>query len=310
MKILVTGGAGFIGSHVVDAYIKAGHDVVVVDNLTTGSYGNINPKARLYLLDVRSSEIEKVFALEQPDVVNHHAAQKSVPKSVQNPILDAELNVIGLLALLENCIRSGVKRFIFSSSGGALASDASRIPTTETDVPQLMSPYAITKFTGEKYLSFYAHNYGLTYVALRYANVYGPRQVPEGECGVVAIFMENIINSRPSMLMAYDDMPKGCSRDYVYVEDIARANALALSRGDNLVLNIGSGKELYIADAYENIARIAESDLPLVRTGQRPGDIRRSAIDSTSAHTILGWYPETAFKEGIKQTYEHMAHRS
>jgi len=303
MKIMVTGGAGFIGSTVVDAYIAAGHDVVVVDNLDSGRIENLNPKAKFYLMDVRSPELRKVFELEQIEVINHHAAQKSVPHSVADPVLDAQINILGILNLLELAVEFGVKRVIFSSTGGALLGDADVIPTPEDAPVHTISPYAITKFTSEKYLEFYRLTHGLTYVVLRYANVYGPRQIAEGECGVTPIFLENLLNNRPSRLFAYADMPDGCTRDYVYVGDVARANVLALEKGDNLIFNIGTGQEVSTRQVYRLLQEATgKYDVPLIPAGERVGDLRRSALDITRAREVLGWEPQVDFLTGLKET--------
>ncbi|MGB8956001.1 MAG: NAD-dependent epimerase/dehydratase family protein [Tumebacillaceae bacterium] len=302
MKIIVTGGAGFIGSQVTDAYIAAGHEVIVVDDLSTGKRENLNPQAKFYQLDISAPELEEVFRTERPDVVNHHAAQKSVPKSVEDPVLDASINVIGLLNVLNLCVKYEVKRFIGVSSGGALAGENAPIPTKETDEPSLISPYAISKYVGEKYLNFYSLTHGLTYVGLRYANVYGPRQVAEGECGVIPIFMDNLLADQPSSLFAYADMPRGTTRDYVHVTDIARANVLALTKGDNEVLNIGAGVELYIEDIYYEVEKAFGKQIPLIRKSERVGDIKRSALDASKAKALLGWEPQIGLEEGLKHT--------
>lgn len=306
LKILVTGGAGFIGSNVVDAYINEGHDVVIVDNLSSGKTGNMNPKATFYQVDIRSDELDHVFETEKPDVVNHHAAQKSVPDSVKDPIHDADINVMGLLNVLERSIQHGVEKVIFVSSGGALAGDADVIPTDETSLPEMISPYAISKYVSEKYLHFYAVTHDLKYTVLRYANVYGPRQIADGECGVVPIFFDNYFANRPSQLFAYADMPKGTTRDYVYVEDVARANVLALTKGKNVVLNIGSGIERYIADIYHDMQAVIGHDLPLHRQSERVGDVRRSCLDCTRAQDVLGWEAEVDFKAGIRKLYDYL----
>ncbi|EPZ43060.1 NAD-dependent epimerase/dehydratase family protein [Alicyclobacillus acidoterrestris] len=309
MKILVTGGAGFIGSHVVNAYIEAGHEVVVIDNLSSGSKDRIHPKAKFYFMDIRSASLPQVFTLEKPDVVNHHAAQKSVPKSVEDPRLDADYNVTGLLNLLECCRHHDVKKFIFISSGGALAGDAPMIPTDESVNPVMISPYAIHKYVGEKYLHFYRVTYNLRYTVLRYANVYGPNQIADGECGVIPIFMNNILADQPSTLFAYADEPRGTTRDYVYVKDVAEANVLALTAADDEILNIGSGDGIHTADVYHLIARIAGSNAPLHRAPERVGDVRRSVLDCTRAKQVLGWQPRTSLETGIQTTLDWLRSR-
>jgi UDP-glucose 4-epimerase len=284
--------------------------VVIVDDLSTGKIENINPEAKLYLMDIRSAELKKVFELEKPDIVNHHAAQKSVPESVKNPKHDADINIMGLLNLLELCVEYKVKKFIYVSSGGALAGDADIIPTDEAYIPKMISPYAITKYTGEKYLYFYSAIYGLEYTVLRYANVYGPRQTYDGECGVIPIFMNNILHNKPSRLNTYSDMPKGTTRDYIYVEDVCSANISALTKGENKIFNIGTGNELYIADIYDIIQKTAGSDLPLLIERERPGDVRRSALNSQKANDILKWRPEVSLKDGIQKTLKfYEAHK-
>jgi UDP-glucose 4-epimerase len=305
MKVLITGGAGFIGSNIADSYIQAGHEVVVVDNLSSGHLHNIHSKAKLYLMDIRSQELDKVFEIEKPDIVNHHAAQKSVPKSVEDPMMDADINILGFLNILNLCVKYAVHKVIYVSSGGALAGDAAEMPTTESYPPIMVSPYAITKLTGEKYLHFYNVTHGLQYTVLRYSNVYGPRQVPEGECGVVPIFMENAVHNKPSALFAYPDMPRGTTRDYVYVDDVCHANVQALTMGHNEIINIGSGNELYIEDIYNCILKVLGKDLPLIRERERTGDVRRSVLDISKAKNLLGWAPKVDLEEGIERTYKH-----
>ncbi len=309
MKILVTGGAGFIGSHVADRYISEGHRVAVVDNLSSGSLSNVNPKARFYLMDIRSNDLEKVFEIERPDVVNHHAAQISIPASVEDPLLDADINVMGFIRLLNLCVEYRVKKIIFISSGGALCGDADKIPTDEDYEPLMISPYAINKYLSEKYLHFYQVTHGLKYTVLRYANVYGPRQIAKGECGAVPIFMENLIKGRPSRLFAYGDMPKGTIRDYVFVGDVCRANLLALDRGDNRSYNIGSGEGIYIEDLYHLMEEVAGKRLPLERCGERIGDVRRSVLDISRARKELGWEPETDLRRGLEITFQYCLKR-
>ena len=310
MKILVTGGAGFIGSNVVDGYIQEGHKVVVVDNLYTGKKANINPKAKFYPLDIRSREIDSLMEKERPDALNHHAAQISVPVSVADPVLDAEINIKGLLNLLEKAIEYDVKKIIFISSGGAIYGEASQYPTSEEYPPTPLSPYAVSKFSSEYYLNYYHHQYGLDYTILRYANIYGPRQIPHGEAGVVSIFMDNLLKRIPSTLNHFPENQDGMIRDYCYVGDVVKANIKALTKGSGEFFNIGTGRgtktlELY-RTVYEAIRKIRpetpEALATLDRQKARPGDIRRSCLVVEKARNGLGWIPETDLKEGIRLT--------
>jgi len=306
LKILVTGGAGFIGSHVVDGYIKAGHDVVVVDNLFTGKRENINPEAKFYEIDIRSKGLEKIFEREKPLIVNHHAAQISVPVSVENPIFDAEVNIFGLINILQACVKYGVKKIIFASSGGAIYGEAQEYPTSEKYPPLPLSPYAITKLTSEYYLEFYRHQYGLNYTILRYANIYGPRQIPKGEAGVVAIFIENLLSGRPSVIYHFPDEPDGMARDYCYVEDVVKANILVLKNGSNEIFNIGSGKPTRTRELYKRLYDLVNNSNPSLRTPvpapPRPGDIKRSCLNIDKAKRMLGWTPDVSLEEGLKKT--------
>ncbi|SUA96339.1 NAD-dependent epimerase/dehydratase [Paenibacillus thiaminolyticus] len=305
MKIMVIGGAGFIGSNIVDTYVENGHEVVVVDNLSSGKLSNINKNARFYNKDIRNKDIINIIKSERPDVINHHAAQKSVPASVKNPTLDAEINILGLLNILNASIQAEVKKIIFASSGGALSGDNSIIPTSEVTVPILMSPYSITKFMGEKYIQYFSDAYGISYTILRYANVYGKRQTSDGECGVIPIFIENIINGRPSYLFTYHDMPGGTTRDYVYVSDVSSVNNIVLNKGDNQIYNIGLGTEIGVATIYELLQELTNTNLPLVRRDERAGDIRRSSLCPKKANKQLGWEPKIDLYEGLKITLSH-----
>ncbi|HEB75671.1 MAG TPA: NAD-dependent epimerase/dehydratase family protein [Nitrospirae bacterium] len=310
MKILVTGGAGFIGSNVVDGYIREGHEVVVVDNLYTGRTENLNPRARFYLLDVRSEELGKVFEIERPDVVNHHAAQMSVPASVEDPAFDADVNIMGLINLLQSSVAYGTRKFIFISSGGAIYGEKDQLPISETDEPMPLSPYAVTKLTSEGYLRFYRHHYGLDYTVLRYANIYGPRQVPHAEAGVVAIFIDTLRRGEVPVIYHYPEEPDGMTRDYCYVEDVVRANLLALDRGSGEALNIGTSQETTTGELYRTILGLMRSrgyakdalfDTPK-KGAARSGDLRRSALDIEKAREVLGWRPEYDLKRGLEET--------
>ncbi len=311
MKILVTGGAGFIASNVVDAYVAEGHDVVVVDNLFTGKRDNVNPKVRFYLLDIRSLEIKKLLELEKPDIVNHHAAQISVPASVEDPVFDADVNVKGFLNVLEAARANSVKKVIFISSGGAIYGEAEEYPTTELYAPRPLSPYAITKSVSEKYLEFYGNHYGLNYTVLRYANIYGPRQIPHGEAGVVAIFMDRLLSGKPCAVNHFKEEPGGMTRDYCFVGDVVRANIMALTKGDKGAFNIGTGIATRTEDLfnliYDSIVRRTPVSAALRKPGKieaRPGDLKRSCLNADRAKAVLGWQPMVDLKEGIEKTLE------
>jgi len=311
MKILVTGGAGFIGSNVVDAYIDAGHDVVVVDNLYYGKMENLNPRARFYLMDVRSAEISRLFEIEKPDVVNHHAAQLLVSASVEDPLFDADVNVKGFINVLEAARANGTKKVIFISSGGAIYGEAEEYPTTERCRPVPLSPYAITKLVSENYLAFYNHQYGLDYTVLRYANIFGPRQIPHGEGGVVAIFMDRLLGGKKCTLFHFDEEPRGMTRDYCYVGDVARANLLALDRGSKDAFNIGTGEVTHTEDLFRSIHSIMNEKTDLApgldvfeRAKARAGDLKRSCLDASKAKEVLGWAPEFDLVGGLERTIQ------
>jgi UDP-glucose 4-epimerase len=312
MKILVTGGAGFIGSNVVDGYIEKGHSVVVVDNLFTGKKENINPAATFYEVDIRSQEIETIIIKERPEVINHHAAQISVPASVEDPCFDADVNVKGLLNILEASRKNGVRKIVFISSGGAIYGEAEQYPTTENYSPKPLSPYAIAKLVSEYYLSYYYHQWDLTYTILRYANIYGPRQIPHGEAGVVAIFMTHLMNNQTCTLYHFQNEPSGMIRDYCFVGDVVKANLLALDQGENDVFNIGTEEGTTTLDLFQIIFKevkrvktgLADSLQEPKREVARPGDIARSCLIVEKAKNILGWRPETSLEEGVKGTLE------
>jgi UDP-glucose 4-epimerase len=305
MKILVTGGAGFIGSHIVDAYLDAGYEVLVIDNLSTGDLNNLNPKAKFFELDIRDKKVADIFAKERPDIVNHHAAQISVTVSTQKPIFDADINILGSLNIFTNSAKYGVQKIIFASTGGAIYGDADEYPTTENYVPMPVSPYAIAKFSVEKYLHYYFYQFGLKYLVLRYANVYGPRQIPHGEAGVVSIFIENLLQNKESNLYAYPDESDGMIRDYVFVSDVVNANLQGLEMSDNEVVNIGTGKPTTTGKLYRQIASLMGSNIKPKLMGARQGDIHRSCLDISKAREVLNWYPKTSLQEGIEKTINY-----
>ncbi len=300
MKILVTGGAGFIGSHVVDAYIKEGHDVVIIDDFSTGDKKNLNQKAKIYSCDINSPELIEIFEKEKPDIVNHHAAQMNVRYSVEDPINDAQINIIGLLNVLNCCIKTNVKKIIFISSGGAMYGDAKTIPTPESTYPEPLSPYGLAKFVGEEYVKLFYRLYGLKYIILRYANVYGPRQNPKGEAGVVAIFIDRIIENKQPII--YGDGNQ--TRDYVYVMDIVEANLLSLTKGDNQAFNIGTGRETSVNELLKILLQVMNKEVKLIFEPERQGEIERGALDCTTAKNILGWQAKHTLQQGMQNTFE------
>ena len=310
MKILVTGGAGFIGSNVVDGYVNAGHDVLVADNLSSGNRSNLNPEAKFHQLDIREQEIVELIRKERPDILNHHAAQISVPESVSNPILDADINIMGLLNLLESAVKYKIKKVIFISSGGAIYGEASEYPTSEEYIPRPLSPYAVAKYTSEHYLAYYNHQYGLDYTTLRYANVYGPRQIPNGEAGVVAIFMDNLIKKKRSTLYHFKDNKEGMIRDYCYVGDVVKANLVALEKGSRDFFNIGTSQATRTANLFRIIFETFKEIKPeilqemgiLLMQEARAGDLSKSCLVVEKACRLLGWVPETSLEEGIRKT--------
>ncbi len=310
MKIMVTGGAGFIGSNVVDGYIREGHQVIVVDNLTTGRRQNFNSDAVFYEMDIRSPELRTIIEKERPEIINHHAAQTSVPVSVNNPLEDADVNIKGLLNLLEGAVSSGVKKFIFISSGGAIYGDIPGAPADEEHRIEPLSPYGVSKFASECYLGYYRHQYALRSVILRYANIYGPRQIPRGEAGVVAVFMNNLLNKIPSVLNHYPEDPDGMVRDYCYVKDVVRANLIALSDTVEGIYNIGTGRPTKTIELYRIIYEAVKEVMPDLpdylkepeRAPARPGDLKWSCLSVEKAKFQLGWTAGYSLSEGIRET--------
>jgi UDP-glucose 4-epimerase len=312
MRVLVTGGCGFIASHVADAYIKAGHHVLIVDDLSSGKIANKPDQASFQQLDICDPAVEDAFRAAEPEVVNHHAAQISVPLSVQKPLADAEVNVKGTLRLLELSRKYKVRKFIFSSTGGAIYGEATSVPTDESYPPQPESPYAIAKFAAEHYIRFYGHQYALNYTCLRYANVYGPRQIPHGEAGVVAIFTEMLLKGQMPIVNHFPDEPEGMVRDYCFVKDIAAANMLATESAKTGVFNIGTTKGTHTMELYRHIAAILRSKgvaLPEEldnpgRGAARDGDIRVSTLNAAKARDELGFQPQYDLARGLSETID------
>ncbi len=301
MKILVTGGAGFIGSHIVDAYINEGHAVVVVDDLSSGRQENLHPKAVFYRLDIRDPKIEQVFRDHAIDVVNHHAAQMDVRRSVADPLFDAGVNVIGGLNLFEGARKHGVGKYIFSSTGGAIYGEQDYFPADEEHPTRPLSPYGISKLCTEKYLFFYRETYGTQFVVLRYANVYGPRQNPHGEAGVVAIFAAKLLKGEQPLINGDGKQ----TRDYTYVGDVVRANVLALRAKSSDTFNVGTGVETDVNVLFRKLADVLNPSAPENHGPAKPGEQKRSVISFKKIQRELGWSPTIPLEEGLRLTAEH-----
>ena len=301
MRILVTGGAGFIGSHVAEAFARAGHEVMALDNLARGKRANLPAGVRLCEADLRDADaLDRAFADFRPEVVDHHAAQVSVRDSVADPLFDAEVNVLGGLKLLLACRKHGVNRFLFASTGGAIYGEQDVFPAPEDHPARPLSPYAIGKLACEKYLIFFEQTYGLKWTALRYSNVYGPRQDPNGEAGVVAIFCRSMIAGHDPLING----DGGQTRDYVYAGDVARANLLALEKDVTGPVNIATGIETDVNAVFRALRGQINPAINEVHGPQKPGEQRRSVLDPTLAQKAMGWAPEVPLVDGLKKTVE------
>lgn len=297
MKILVTGGAGFIASHVVDAYLQAGHKVVVVDNLSTGNLNNLNPQAKFIEVDITDKEsIQKVVLEEKPDVINHHAAHIQVGYSVKNPQFDAENNIIGLLNIMEAAKTVPVKKVIMAATGGAMYGNKVT-PFTEEMKAEPLSPYGISKRAGELYLNYYSELYQIPFISLRYSNVYGPRQNPHGESGVIAIFAEIFAKGETPVINGDGSH----TRDYVYISDVVKANLLALESNFIGELNIGTQTETSTLEVFRKVAAEMNLNVEEKFGPERPGEQVTSSLNYSKAKEILGWQPEITFDEGVKK---------
>jgi UDP-glucose 4-epimerase len=311
MRILVTGGAGFIGSAVTDAYLAAGHDVAVVDDLSAGGATNLDARARLYRVDVRSPELHEVFADERPEVVSHHAAQVSVRRSVEDPYGDASVNLLGSLNVFEAARRHGARRVIFASTGGALYRDEQAgVPADETRPCRPRTPYAVAKCSVENYLDYFSATFGLEAVALRYANVYGPRQDPHGEAGVIAIFVQRILAGVAPTIFGDGEQV----RDFVYVGDVAAANRAALDApappGEALVVNIATGIGTTVNAVWRTIELLTRTAVHVYHEPARSGDVRWNVLDAARAHAVLGWTAQVSVEDGLRRTWEWFATRA
>lgn len=302
MKIMVTGGAGFIGSHVVDIFVEHGHEVVVVDDLSTGRRSNLNPAATFYEVDIRSSEMADIFEKEQPQVVDHHAAQMDVRRSVEDPLFDADVNVMGSIKLIEMARKYNVERFIYISTGGAVYGEPEYLPCDEDHPINPICPYGASKHTVEHYLFMYRELYDLDYVVLRYPNVYGPRQDPHGEAGVVAIFSGQMLKAAPVVINGDGEQ----ERDFVYVKDCSRANLLALkTENTNTIFNLGYGVGTTINEVYDNLKDITSYQLTAEHGSPKAGETRRIFLEASKASKYLDWKPTIGLNAGLRETVNY-----
>ncbi|GAC1506114.1 MAG: SDR family oxidoreductase [Candidatus Dormibacteraceae bacterium] len=303
MRILVTGGAGFIGSHVVDAYIAAGHEVAVLDNFSTGNEDNLNPAATLHRVDLREkSQVDEAVAAFRPELVNHHAAQSEVPKSVADPAYDALVNIVGGLNLLKACVDHGVRKVIFSSTGGALYGEPDIVPAAEDHPVRPLSPYGTSKFAFEQYLGTFRRTFGMDFTVLRYANIYGARQDFHAEEGrVIAIFASRMLAGKPVTIDGTGDQ----SRDMLHVGDVATANLAALEKGSGGTFHVSTGIALSVNDLFRKLADLTDYQLKPAFGPARKGDVYRIALDNQRARDELDWEPRVNLEEGLSLTVDY-----
>lgn len=305
MKILITGGAGFIASHITDRYINLGHEVVIIDNMSSGKNENINPKAKIYKIDIKDVQIAEILLEEKPDILNHHAAQMDVRVSVNDPKFDASENIIGSLNLYEASVKANVKKIIFASSGGTVYGEQFEFPANEEHPLNPCSPYGISKMVNEKYLFYYKAVYGIDYVALRYGNVYGPRQNPHGEAGVVAIFAERLLAGKEAIING-DGL---ITRDYIYVNDVVNANEIALNNAVSGIFNVTTGVETNVNDIFRALKSLTFSEQEETHGPAKAGEQRRS-VCSPNKLNRFGWEPKMKFDDGVKLTVDYFKSKS
>ena len=302
MNILLTGGAGFIGSHIADAYLASGHRVTIIDNLATGRRKNVPANAVFVEADIRDPDaVRRVFASGRFDLVNHHAAQMDIRRSVADPVYDASVNILGVLTILQEAVRTGVPRIVFASSGGAAYGEQTSFPASESHPTHPISPYGVAKLTTEQYLFYYHTVFGLDVVCLRYANVFGPRQNPEGEAGVVAIFANKLFAGQQPVINGDGKQ----TRDYVFVSDVVRANMLVSDARGFQVFNIGTGRETDVNHLFTVIRGAVGSDCPERHAEAKKGEQLRSVLAHTKIKSELGWSPSVSLEEGLTRTVDY-----
>lgn len=298
MKILVTGAAGFIASHVSKAFLNQGHEVFAIDDLSSGNEAFIDKRVGFYRINICDPNISRLFQVQRFDVLCHHAAQIDVRASVNNPADDIDVNIQGLVNLMEAGRRNGLQKVILASTGGAIYGEPLHVPQTESHPERPLSPYGINKLASELYLNYYLKTYGIPYVALRYANVFGPRQNPHGEAGVIAIFIEHLLANRQPQIFGDGEQ----TRDFVYVGDVVQANLKALAYRESGCFNIGTGKETSINTVFDTLADLTNFSKPAIRAPGKPGEQRRSVLDNQFAYKQMGWSPQKSLQAGLAET--------
>jgi UDP-glucose 4-epimerase len=301
VKILVTGGAGFIGSHLVDRLVQEGHEVVVVDNLSTGRRRNLNRAAEFYKRDVQGSRMESVFRRERPVVLIHLAAQMNIRRSVEDPLFDAQVNILGTLNVLDHAVRYGTRKVIFASSGGAIYGEQDVFPAPESHATRPLSPYGISKLTGEYYLAYYQRVSGIQYVSLRFSNVFGPRQDPYGEAGVVAIFCQKMLAGEQPIINGNGRQ----TRDFIYVDDVVEAHMAVLGKDIQGVYNVGTAHETSINELFGKLADLTKSGCKQLYGPAKKGEQARSVVDASKLRQELGWEPRVSLDDGLARTVEY-----
>ena len=303
---MVTGGAGFIGSHIVNTYIDAGHDVVIIDDLSSGEMSFVNPKAMFYQLNIHSPDVKTILEKEKISAINHHAAQISVSESVSDPLFDANSNIIGTLQLLQNAVSLKIDKFVFASTGGAMYGEQTVFPANEEHPCHPLNPYGISKLCAEKYINYFRTQHGLNTTVLRYSNVYGPHQDPHGEAGVVAIFCQRLMEGLPPIICGDGEQ----TRDFISVRDVAQANIIALDSKCEGTFNVGTGKETSVNFLTKELLKVSGATTSAKHSPARKGEQRRSSIDSEKLLKNFGWKPCVSLEEGLFETINYFKNKT